>query len=103
MATSQLPTLGRRRLTSDGRAEGSVGPPRGYERRIGSERLADFKKTVEALINNTQAGGQPTGVDMRSKDESLRLAARWTHCYHSARMRSRNRSGGPTRTRRCGP
>jgi hypothetical protein len=50
MATSQLPTLGRRRLTSDGRAEGSVGPPRGYERRIGSERLADFKKTVEALV-----------------------------------------------------
>jgi hypothetical protein len=74
MATSQLPTLGRRRLTSDGRAEGSVGPPCGYERRIGSERLADFKKTVEALVASASTTRRLAGSPPRRHAERRRVA-----------------------------
>jgi hypothetical protein len=89
-----------------GRARGRLSRPRGYERRIGSERLADFKKTVEALVASASTTRRLAGSPPRRHAERRRVAQaggaldallpQRPHAFAESQRR-------PDPHRRCGP
>jgi hypothetical protein len=89
-----------------GRARGRLSRPRGYERRIGSERLADFKKTVEALVASASKTRMLAGSPPRRHAERRRVAQaggalnallpQRPHAFAESQRR-------PDPHRRCGP